>query len=53
MYKHWRYRPANAPERYPDYANESGYFQRLLKRTARENAAASALQNAPPAVVNG
>jgi KDO2-lipid IV(A) lauroyltransferase len=53
MYKHWRYRPANAPERYPDYANESGYFQRLLKRTARENAGASAAQNAAPAVANG
>ena len=38
MYKHWRYRPANASERYPDYANESSYFQRLLARTAKEKA---------------
>ena len=38
MYKHWRYRAGNEPERYPDYANESSYFRRLLKRTAKEKA---------------
>ena len=53
MYKHWRYRPANTPERYPDYANESGYFQRLLKRTVRENAAAEQARESAAAVVNG
>lgn len=38
MYKHWRYRPSNAVERYPDYANESPHFRKLLLRIAREKA---------------
>ncbi len=39
MYKHWRYRPANPLHPYPDYANESPHFARLLERTAEERAA--------------
>ena len=39
MYKHWRYCPASAPQRYPHYANESPHFRKLLARTARESAA--------------
>ena len=39
MYKHWRYKPANAPRPYPDYANESPHFRKLLARTEKENAA--------------
>ncbi|MGI8821447.1 MAG: lysophospholipid acyltransferase family protein [Chthoniobacterales bacterium] len=42
MYKHWRYRPAEAPRPYPAYANESPHFRKLLARTAREHAAAAA-----------
>ena len=38
MYKHWRYRPTSVLERYPDYANESPHFRKLLARTAREKA---------------
>ena len=38
MYKYWRYRPAAATRRYPDYANESPHFEKLLARTAKENA---------------
>ncbi len=33
MYKHWRYRPAEAPRPYPEYANESPHFRKLLART--------------------
>ncbi|MDQ3119864.1 MAG: hypothetical protein M3Q89_09910 [Verrucomicrobiota bacterium] len=39
MYKHWRYRPANAPRNYPGYANESPHFRKLLARTEKEKAA--------------
>jgi KDO2-lipid IV(A) lauroyltransferase len=39
MYKHWRYRPPNTRAPYPDYANESPHFRKLLARTAKENAA--------------
>lgn len=39
MYKHWRYRPADAPEPYPDYANESPHFCKLLARTEKEKTA--------------
>ena len=42
MYKHWRYRPASAPRPYPDYANESPHFRKLLARVEKENAAARA-----------
>ncbi len=42
MYKHWRYRPANPPRPYPDYANESPHFRKLLARTEKEKAAAVA-----------
>jgi KDO2-lipid IV(A) lauroyltransferase len=38
MYKHWRYRPANVPQRYPAYANESPHFRKLLARVAQEKA---------------
>ncbi len=40
MYKHWRYRPPGVRGRYPDYANESPHFRKLLAaRTAREETA--------------
>ena len=42
MYKHWRYKPANPPRPYPDYANESPHFRNLLARIEKENAAAAA-----------
>src|SRR5204862_3477129 len=32
MYKHWRYRPANAARPYPFYANPLGSFEKLLER---------------------
>jgi KDO2-lipid IV(A) lauroyltransferase len=32
MYKHWRYRPADAPRAYPFYAHASPYFEELLQR---------------------
>jgi KDO2-lipid IV(A) lauroyltransferase len=36
MYKHWRYRPAAAPERaYPFYANVSPEFERRLEESAK------------------
>lgn len=38
MYKHWRYKPFAAAERYPDYANQSSHFRKLLARTAQERA---------------
>jgi lauroyl/myristoyl acyltransferase len=42
MYKHWRYRPAEAARPYPDYANESPHFRELLARTEKEKAAQAA-----------
>src|SRR5947209_4268917 len=39
MYKHWRYRPASEAHGYPDYANESYWFEKLLARTAKEKSA--------------
>ena len=51
MYKHWRYRPAEPPRPYPDYANESPHFRKLLARTAKEHhrpAAARAERDARP-----
>ena len=39
MYKHWRYKPADAPQQYPGYANESPHFRKLLARTAKERVA--------------
>lgn len=42
MYKHWRYRPAGADRPYPEYANESHHFRRLLARMEKEKAAAAA-----------
>lgn len=42
MYKHWRYRPADPPRPYPDYANESPHFRKLLARIEKEKAAAVA-----------
>lgn len=38
MYKHWRYRPGGAENAYPQYANESPHFRKLLARTEKENA---------------
>ena len=38
MYKHWRYRPAAPSKPYPDYANESPHFRKLLARVEREKA---------------
>ncbi len=40
MYKHWRYRPADPPRPYPDYANESPHFRKLLARMEKERVAA-------------
>ena len=42
MYKHWRYVPENPPRPYPDYANESPHFRKLLARTEKERLAAAA-----------
>ncbi len=42
MYKHWRYLPDGATQRYPDYANRSSWFQVRLARAAKENAARAA-----------
>src|SRR4051812_2016653 len=33
MYKHWRYLPPDTTAPYPDYANESNHFRKLLART--------------------
>jgi len=52
-YKHWRYRPANALQRYPDYANESPHFRKLLARTEKERAAVLAGRRAVSASVAG
>jgi Kdo2-lipid IVA lauroyltransferase/acyltransferase len=42
MYKHWRFRPANAQHSYPFYANESPDFEKLLQPLERDaNAATS------------
>ncbi len=41
MYKHWRYRPPNAGRQYPDYANESPHFRKLLARTEKEKVVAA------------
>jgi KDO2-lipid IV(A) lauroyltransferase len=42
MYKHWRYRPPLSDRRYPDYANESPHFRKLLIRTEKEKLASVA-----------
>ncbi len=34
-YKHWRYRDAANPDRYPDYANVSSLFEKKLARQSR------------------
>ena len=39
MYKHWRYRPADATQRYPAYANESPYFEALRERMRSDETA--------------
>ncbi|MFN2507432.1 MAG: lysophospholipid acyltransferase family protein [Chthoniobacterales bacterium] len=41
MYKHWRYRPAQAQRPYPNYANESPHFRKLLARMEKEKALAA------------
>ncbi len=38
MYKHWRYRPTDAGRDYPEYANESPHFRKLLARMEKEKA---------------
>ncbi|CAN5795064.1 hypothetical protein BH20VER1_BH20VER1_00310 [soil metagenome] len=53
MYKHWRYRPAQAPRAYPFYANESSWFRVLLARTEEERAAAAANVPRSDAAVGG
>ena len=40
MYKHWRYKPASATRPYPEYANESPHFRKLLARRDKEKSAA-------------
>lgn len=35
-YKHFRYRPKNAPRPYPGYSNESGKFEKLLRASAKD-----------------
>lgn len=47
MYKHWRYRPADEAAPYPDYANESPHFGKLLARMEKEKAAMRAEAGAP------
>ena len=37
MYKHWRYRPANAKRPYPSYANVLGPFEKILQAQAPES----------------
>jgi Kdo2-lipid IVA lauroyltransferase/acyltransferase len=37
MYKHWRYRPANAKRPYPFYANVLGPFEKILQAQAPES----------------
>ena len=37
MYKHWRYRPANAERPYPFYANVLGPFEKILQAQAPES----------------
>jgi len=32
-YKHFRYRPRNAQRPYPAYSNESGKFEKLLRKS--------------------
>jgi lauroyl/myristoyl acyltransferase len=36
MYKHWRYRPANAKRPYPFYANVLGPFEKILQAPESE-----------------
>ena len=36
MYKHWRYRPANAPRPYPFYANVEPRFDKLVNAQLAE-----------------
>ncbi len=43
MYKHWRYRPAGTEKAYPEYANESPHFRKLLARMEKEKALAGAV----------
>ena len=52
MYKHWRYRPAQAARPYPDYANESPHFRKLLARTEKERAAQAAAAAEEAALVD-
>lgn len=36
VYKHWRFKPKGATHAYPFYANESGKFQKLLRKVEEE-----------------
>ena len=38
MYKHWRYRPETDEHEYPDYSKRSKKFDRLLEKTADNDA---------------
>ncbi|CAN5225467.1 hypothetical protein BH20VER2_BH20VER2_01880 [soil metagenome] len=53
MYKHWRYRPPQAQRPYPEYANESPHFRKLLARTEKEKAAAAVAISASDAGMRG
>ncbi|HEX8280417.1 MAG TPA: hypothetical protein VF551_03490 [Chthoniobacterales bacterium] len=53
MYKHWRYRPAQASRPYPFYANESPHFRKLLARTEKERVAVLAAREAARTAVAG
>jgi lauroyl/myristoyl acyltransferase len=43
-YKHFRYRPKNARRPYPPYSNESGKFEKLLRRTSASGGKEAATQ---------
>ena len=46
MYKHWRYRPANAERPYPFYANVLGSFEKILHAQAPESETNGVVRNA-------
>jgi KDO2-lipid IV(A) lauroyltransferase len=47
MYKYWRYLPPNPQRPYPDYANESPHFAKLLARMNKERDDPAAEATAP------
>ena len=46
-YKHFRYRPHDAPRAYPAYANESAKFEKLLRATSEQHARTGVIQTGP------